>query len=178
MNEPTATELDNRALDSKTLDLKALLRDNLDFARNRALRTLDGLTEEQLRTAKLPSGWSPIAAIHHLAHDVERFWFVGAVAADPSITGGNFVDGWDVSTVTSAEVIAGYRAAIDESNRIIAATSLDAAPQWWPDFFGDFRMGTLAEIILHALNDTAAHAGQLDAVRELIDGTQFLKLTD
>jgi Protein of unknown function (DUF664) len=33
------------------------------------------------------------------------------------------------------------------------------------------------EVILHVTTETAVHAGHLDAVRELIDGRQWLVLT-
>jgi hypothetical protein len=33
------------------------------------------------------------------------------------------------------------------------------------------------EIVLHVIVDTATHAGQLDAVRELIDRKQWVVLT-
>jgi hypothetical protein len=40
-----------------------------------------------------------------------------------------------------------------------------------------FRLAaTLAGIMLHVITETAVHAGHLDAVRELIDGRQWIVL--
>lgn len=60
---------------------------------------------------------------------------------------------------------------------IIAATSMDAAPAWWPEgLFGEWRLETLREIVLHVVTETATHTGHLDAARELIDGRTWLIL--
>jgi hypothetical protein len=50
-------------------------------------------------------------------------------------------------------------------------------PKWWPDFFRDFPPRPLRRTILHVITETAAHAGHMDAARELIDGGQWLVLT-
>ena len=58
-------------------------------------------------------------------------------------------------------------------------TPLDAAPQWWPeDLFGAWRVQSLREVIVHVMTETTCHAGHLDIVRELIDGKEWLVLTD
>ena len=83
-----------------------------------------------------------------------------------------------MSEQTGAEVIELYRDEIKWANALIGGMSLDAAPAWWPDFFGEFRMNSLREVILLVLVETAVHAGHLDATRELIDDKQWLVLTD
>jgi Protein of unknown function (DUF664) len=50
-------------------------------------------------------------------------------------------------------------------------------PTWWPDFFANLPPRPLRRTILHAIAETATHAGHLDAARELIDGGQWLVLT-
>ena len=50
--------------------------------RHHVVATLDGLSDAQLRTVLPPVTWAPIAAVHHLALDVERWWFQGIVAND------------------------------------------------------------------------------------------------
>src|SRR2546430_477207 len=60
-------------------ELKLLLG-YLDAQRRHVLGILDGLDEEQLRKAPLPSGWTPRELVHHLALDDEAFWFRGTVA--------------------------------------------------------------------------------------------------
>jgi hypothetical protein len=87
---------------------------------------------------------------------------------------------WQVKgDVPAKTIFEMYRRAIERANAIISATSLDAAPAWWPrERFGDWRLHTVREIILHVLTETACHAGHLDAARELIDGKLWLVLTD
>ena len=56
----------------------------LDAQRDRAFEVVAGLDETQLRTAALPSGWTPVELIKHLGH-AERHWFQEVLlgAADP-----------------------------------------------------------------------------------------------
>jgi hypothetical protein len=79
--------------------------------------------------------------------------------------------------LTPADVLRLYRDEIARSNAIIDATDLDAPPAWWPeDLFGDYRLHSLREVIMHVITETATHAGHIDAARELIDGRQWLVL--
>lgn len=144
---------------------------------------VDGLDDEALRRPVLPSGWSCLGLINHLSLDVERFWFQAVVAGNRGVIDdllGSSENAWSVSTELSAhDVLEGYLRQIEQADLIIASTSVEAAPAWWPeDRFGSFRIDTVRGIILHVLSETAAHAGHLDAARELIDGKQHLVLTD
>jgi hypothetical protein len=159
---------------------KALLS-YLNAQRDHVLGILEGLDEDALRRPVLPSGWTCLGLVNHLALDVERFWFGAVVAGDQT-----FIDelaeidnAWQVaSDVPAAAVFDLYRQEIDRANTIIGATSLDTAPAWWPgDLFGDWRLASLREIVLHVMTETACHAGHLDAVRELIDRRLWLVLT-
>jgi hypothetical protein len=87
---------------------------------------------------------------------------------------------WQVpADLTAAAVLDAYRREIELADAIIAATSLDSPPAWWPvDQFGSWRLDDLREILLHAIAETACHAGHLDAARELIDGRQWIVLTE
>jgi Protein of unknown function (DUF664) len=162
-------------------DSSALL-ECLAVQREHVFGILDGLDETELRRPVLPSGWSSLGLVQHLALDVERFWF-GAVVAGERVA----IDGlakadqaWRVGPkVPSAEVFELYRHEIDAANRIVSVSSLDAEPAWWPgDEFGDRRANTLETIMLHVIAETACHAGHLDAVRELIDGRKWIVLTE
>jgi len=150
----------------------ALLLDYLGAQRAHVLGILDGLDDEALRRPVLPSGWSCLGLVQHLALDVEQFWFRRVVAGETLSDGPR--DAWQVpATVSSADVLATYRRQCELADAVIRTTSLDAPPMWWPDFFGDYRMHDLREVVLHVLVETAAHAGHLDAARELIDGRQW-----
>ena len=59
------------------------------------LGVLEGLPEDALRRPVLPSGWTPLGMVQHLALEVERFWFRGAVAGEPiTLTSGD--EAWRV----------------------------------------------------------------------------------
>lgn len=152
----------------------------LDSQRQHVLGIVEGLDESAMARAVLPSGWTITGMLHHLALDDERFWFGGTVAGERDIVdwvaaGG---DGWALPDgLTGAEAITLYEDAIERSNAIIASVEPDAAPAWWPeDLFGDYRLHTVHDVVLHVLTETATHAGHLDAARELIDGRQWFVL--
>jgi hypothetical protein len=155
----------------------------LNAQREHVLGILEGLDEEALRRPVLPSGWSCLGLVRHLALDDERFWFRGIVAGEQVVIDQVAEapdDAWQVGADVPAEVVLDlYREQIGLSNAIIAATPLDAAPAWWPgDLFGDWRLDNVREVILHVLTETAVHAGHLDAARELLDGRTWLVLTE
>lgn len=161
----------------------ALLTSSLAGQRKHVLGILDGLDDEALRRPVLPSGWSCLGLVQHLTLDVEKFWFAGVVAGDETVVAdlqGNSENAWDIGPdVSATSVVASYRQEIERADAIIATTPLDAAPHWWPrDLFGDWRMDSLREVILHVITETAVHAGHLDAARELVDGRLWLVLTD
>ena len=80
--------------------------------------------------------------------------------------------------VPAAAVLDLYRREVELADKIITATSLEAPPAWWPSFFSpSFRLDNLRQVLLHVIVETAAHAGHLDAARELIDGQTWLILT-
>lgn len=151
------------------------LHDQLRGLRAHVLACLDGLDDEQLRRAMLPSGWTPLGLVRHLTVDDERFWFTTVIAGagDPEP-----VDAWQVAPDESAAaVIAAYRSECERSDAVITSCALDAPLGWWPDgLFGDYRPTDLFAVLNHMITETAVHAGHLDAVRELIDGRQSLVL--
>jgi Protein of unknown function (DUF664) len=108
----------------------------------------------------------------------KEFWFRRVVAGEPIEDDNDEAGAWQVSPEVPAEtVFSDYRRQIERADAIIAARPLDAAPAWWPDFFGDFRLDDLHAVTVHAITETATHAGHLDAVREPIDGRTWLSLT-
>ena len=141
---------------------------------------LEGLTEEQLRRPVLPSGWSCLGLVRHLTLSDERYWFEVVVAGEPldfwpEGDGGD----WVVDPDESAEgVLAAYRSAIERSDEIVAARNLDDPPaqpeDWWTE--AGLEFSSLRSVMLHVVVETATHAGHLDAVREMLDGRQYIVL--
>jgi Protein of unknown function (DUF664) len=152
----------------------------LDAQRRHVLGILEGLDEEGLRRAVLPSGWSCAGLVRHLALDVERFWFRAVIAGQREAIESLVDDGWQVPAGESgAAMIELYRREIALADEVIGSTPLAATPAWWPaDQFGDWRLADLRETLAHVLAETACHAGHLDAARELIDGKRWLVLTE
>ncbi len=159
----------------------ATLLSYLNAQRNHVLGILEGLDDEAFRKPVLPSGWSCLGLIQHLTLDVERFWFGGIVAGEQDVLEdlNDIPNAWIVDPgVSSARILDAYRQEICRADAIIANIPLDTAPALWPpDLFGDWRLHTLRQVILHVMTETACHAGHLDVVRELIDGRQRLVLT-
>jgi hypothetical protein len=156
----------------------SVLLTSLDAQRRHVVGIIDELEEVELRRSLVPSGWTPLGLVQHLTLDVERFWFLAVVAGDrrtiDELDGGG--DSWRVSAgVSSAAVFERYLAAAAAANQIIGSVPLDAEPLWWPtEHFGDWRLESLREIVLHVIVETACHAGHLDVMRELLDGKQWI----
>ena len=157
---------------------KSALLAALQSQRQHVIGIVDGLSERDLTQPVLPSGWTCLGLIRHLALDVERFWFRAVIAGEQVelVTGDA---AWQVPDgVGSTEILALYQHETARADAVIAATTLDTPPAWWPPDLFDRPLADLAEAMLHVLAETATHAGHLDAARELIDGRTWLVLTD
>jgi Protein of unknown function (DUF664) len=151
----------------------------LEVHREHVLGILEGLDEEALRRPVLPSGWSCLGMVRHLTVSDEQFWFRGVVAGDPSMlttASEDYAAVWRPDPAQPAKaVFAAYRREAERSNAIITGAALDAEPGYWPEgVFGSWRLPNVRAVVLHVITETATHAGHLDAVRELIDGRQWL----
>ena len=156
---------------------KASLVAALDTQREHVLGILDGLDDDALHRSALPSGWTCAGMIGHLTLDVERFWFGAVIAGDPAARGDATFSAWTHGEQLTADALRElYRDAIARADEVIATTSLDAQPVWWPDTMSTWRLHDLREVLLHVTTETACHAGHLDATRELIDGQCWLVL--
>lgn len=153
------------------------LLSTLTRQRNHVLGILEGLSDEDLRRPMLPTGWTCLGMVQHLAVDVERFWFRSIVAGEPVELAGD-AQAWEVSADTPAEAILNlYREEIKLADAVISGTPLDTPPATWPEEWATWRLADLREIMLHVITETACHAGHLDAARELIDGRTWMVLT-
>ncbi|TDT37647.1 uncharacterized protein DUF664 [Streptomyces sp. BK208] len=161
-------------------EIRALLT-SLDGQRRHVLGILDGLGPDDLRRPVLPSGWTCLGLVQHLALDVERFWFRAVLTGDEAVrrdlagTG----DAWQVDPgLPVADVLERYRAETRLADEAVRARTADTPLAWWPhDLFGAPHLHTLRDVLLHVITETACHAGHLDAARELVDGRRWLVLT-
>jgi hypothetical protein len=147
----------------------------LDYYRSVIVRKLEGLTETQLRTSCMPSGWTPIQLTKHLVY-MERRWlqwgFRGESIADPH-GDADEAGRWDVAVnETVNELIAGLWVCGQRTHAIVENADLgDIAAIGGRFTTTDERPPpTLAWILTYVLQEYARHAGHLDAARELADG--------
>jgi hypothetical protein len=150
----------------------------LDQQRNAVVAIIEGLGEAQLHTPVLPSGWTPIGLIRHLA-GAEAMWFQWVVlGTQPQVTWDDGIDDqpYDpeapfTTAHSSIAVIEQYRRQCEMSNEILQSRDLHTALLGehgldWPDE----PITDLRWVALHMIEETARHAGHLDAARELLDG--------
>jgi uncharacterized damage-inducible protein DinB len=154
-------------------DPAELLAGYLDYYRSALLRKLDGLTDQELRTSLVPSGWTPLELLKHLAY-VERRWlqwgFLGRDVEDPWGDLGP-QDRWQLADgETAADVIEFFLAQCETSRQIAAAASLPDIAAGGGRFDAQDPPPSLSWILFHLLQEYARHVGQLDVVRELADG--------
>jgi uncharacterized damage-inducible protein DinB len=137
----------------------------LDFQRRCVLKKTEGLTEDQLRRPMVASGTSLLGLVQHLT-EAERLWF------DHHLGGADWSEEDELdmavpANLTAGEVIEGYRAAIEASDRAIAAAGDPEALMAIPI---DGMRKSLRWILAHMTTETARHAGHADIIRERIDG--------
>ncbi|MEU8238317.1 DinB family protein [Actinoplanes missouriensis] len=149
---------------------KTALCEFLGYQRASVRAILADLDQESLCTPVLPSGWTPLGLVEHLGH-AERHWFqeVFRGSADPLPWP---ADHTPLRTPRSPSQVFGfYHDQCQVSDAIIAGAALTAAPVGrHPEELLASQTTDLRRIILHVIEETARHAGHLDAVRELLDG--------
>ncbi|PKV93841.1 uncharacterized protein DUF664 [Amycolatopsis echigonensis] len=155
-------------------DPRELLLAYLDYYRATLLRKLDGLSDDELRTSRLPSGWTPLELLKHLAF-VERRWLRWGFAGenvDPVWGESDPETGkWSVGADESAESIrALFLEECAASRAIVSGARLEDIARGRDRFDSPARPPALSWILFHLLQEYARHVGQLDVVRELLDG--------
>jgi uncharacterized damage-inducible protein DinB len=146
----------------------------LDFYRETVLRKVSGLSDQDLRRVIVPSGWSPLGMVKHLAY-VERNWFTSRMAGEKDLPVPWTEEDPDADFrvepgESTEEVLRFYRDQCARSRSIAAGASLDDLAVEWPADRPPEKRPTLRWIYVHMIEETARHAGHLDVVRELIDG--------
>lgn len=139
-----------------------VLRGFLDYLRTSIAAKVEGAPEPMARTSAVPSGTTLLGLLNHLTF-VERWIFLGEDVTDWQAT--FTVDASD----SIADVVAGYRNAVELANEVLDSCTDLAAPLPRP------RPGRPAASIrwalAHMIEETGRHAGHADILRELIDGT-------
>jgi hypothetical protein len=143
----------------------------LDYFRAAVADKLDGLDEQELRSSRLPSGWTPLELLKHLIA-MERRWMVwgfeGEHVDDPWFDRRD--DRWYVAPEeTLGDLVEALHAGGRRTREIVEELSLDDVGMPGERWNGA-DPPRLERVLFHVLQEYARHAGHLDIVRELIDG--------
>lgn len=156
------------------------LRSYLTRSRESLVWKLDGLGERAVRLPRTPTGTSLLGTILHCAN-VELGYFGPTFGRSwpepehPCFLADDVYDAdpqadWTVpGEVTTAELLDFYRRVWSFCDDAFDELPLEAVGQvpWWPE---ERARVTLHRVAVHVLWDLARHAGQLDILRERIDG--------
>jgi uncharacterized damage-inducible protein DinB len=144
-----------------TGDEKELLLGFLGHLRASILRKLEDLSEEQSRWRPDGKLMSIIGVVNHLTN-VEQRWIDGRMTG--AVTTRREEEFHPGAELTVTDAAARYR---DRGDRTAAAVR--GMPLTTPAQDGTGR--DLRWVLLHMIDETARHAGHVDATRELLDGT-------
>jgi uncharacterized damage-inducible protein DinB len=153
-------------------DTRALLVGYLDWYRDALLRKLSGLSEAALRTHVEGVGWTPLGLVQHLT-GVERRWLQWGFRAEPVVgfPPGGDAEEWSVEHRSTTEVLDAWQAQAAISRHVVATADLDERAEPGGRFADTAHAPPLIRILFHLLQEYARHVGQLDIVRQLLDGT-------
>jgi uncharacterized damage-inducible protein DinB len=143
----------------------------LSYFRSCLVTKVTNLPAAELRSSRLPSGWTPLELLKHLQH-VEMRWlewgFEGRQVADPWADNKN--GRWHVADDETLDgLVAALAAQADRSRAIIEAHDLADIGQPGDRWDGE-DPASLERILFHLLQEYARHVGHLDIVAELGGG--------
>ncbi len=141
----------------------------LDYFRSEVVRRVQALPEHEVRSSRLPSGWTPLELLHHLTY-VELRWiewgFEGRPVDDPWGDG----DPWQVPAGTGrGDLVRALEKRAERTAAVIRSRDLDEPGAPGPRWDGA-APATLERVLFHLLQEYARHAGHLDVVAELAGG--------
>lgn len=142
----------------------------LDFLRGTVVMKAEGLTDEQARRQLVPSRLTTVAGlVAHLTF-VEQYWFGVVFDGRPDEWSDRFKDDPDAEFTAGMatplpELVESYELACARSRAVAEKLDLGAAVP---------RGGepvNLRWVLIHMIEETGRHAGHLDLLRELLDGS-------
>ncbi|GAA1113849.1 DinB family protein [Kribbella jejuensis] len=147
---------------------------NLERFRSIVEDKLTGLNDADLRSSRLPSGWTPLELLKHLVF-MERRWirwgFLAEQVEHPWGDSADDPDGrWTLAPDDTLEGLLGQLRAGGEFTRKVVSGRDPAESASAGGRFGTDDRPTLNWILFHVLQEYARHAGHLDIARELADG--------
>jgi hypothetical protein len=159
-------------------DLRRELLECLQYQRSSVRSIVEGLPEEAWHRPVVPSGWTVAGIVEHLG-SAERHWFqevvAGVYAELPWDEGRPAYDPEMTLTCDrpSEDVLGYYQEQCDRADEIVAEVSLSDAPR---GRHAGEEVPSVSVVILHMIEETAAHSGHLEIAREFLDGAIGLGL--
>ena len=151
-----------------TGDEKTSMLAALDRHRDAAVWKLGGLDDEQLRRPMVPSGTALLSLIKHMAY-VEYGWFCDTFGREsetlPFDDDDPDADFRIEPGESTADILALYARARTAADRAVNEVGLDEVGTAWTGEKVSMRW-----VLIHMLEEVARHVGQMDIIRELIDG--------
>ena len=151
---------------------KATLHRYLRTTRETLLWKLEGLSEYDVRRPLTSTGTNLLGVVKHLA-EIEGGYFgvtFGRPCSDIPTLDRSVpnVDMYATADESRDEVIGWFLAAAEHADETIATLELDAPGRvpWW----GDAGEVTLHHVLVHVVTEEQRHLGQVDVLRERIDG--------
>ncbi|HEX3707062.1 MAG TPA: DUF664 domain-containing protein [Mycobacteriales bacterium] len=162
---------------------RAALLAALEYQRTAVRSIVNGLSEDHWHTSVVPSGWTVAGLVAHLG-GAERHWTCDVILAEdpghpfdaevddePYDPYAPFVIDWP-----SSKVLAYYQDQARQTDEMLKVTALDSPPRGRHGVEDEGQPQNVREIILHLIEETAAHSGHLEIARELLDGQTRLGL--
>lgn len=161
-------------------DERKALRHYLQYQRDSVFSVVDGLDEKAWHTSVVPSGWTVAGFVEHLG-SMERHWFQHVLAGSENpLPWGEGRPPYDPAAAftcdrPSADILAYYRDQCRRSDEVLARMALSAPPRGRHGDPGN-EPPSVRWVVLHVIEETAAHSGHLEIARELLDGHTDLGL--
>lgn len=156
------------------------LRAYLNEARSTVLWKCEALSEELARRPMTPTGTHMLGIVHHLAV-TEYGYFgecLGLLPNDDHVlellqSEDSQIDFLPPADYSVQDVLELYRKSVAFAEAALDNLELasPAVIPWW----SIHRHSTVEHLIVHMIAETSRHAGQLDIVRELLDGQVGLR---
>lgn len=151
-------------------DERDTLHGFVDFLRGTIELKCEGLSEEQAKKSVLPSPLMTAAGVVKHLRWVEHYWFEVVLAGRPSKAPYTREDpdaDWRIEEgETITQLLADYAAQCTVSREILSGLDLGHEVP-----FRDGKTVSARWVLAHMVEETGRHAGHIDIVRELLDGT-------
>ena len=167
-----------------TDDHKAILKRYLGRSRDAVLWKVEGLSEHHVRRPLTPTGTNLLGVVKHLAGVEAGYlgdcfgrpvpdmppWYAELMADTLEDNG----DMWATADESRDEILDLYRRVGAHTDALLDDLDLDhvGAVPWWGE---DGTAVTVQWLLVHMIAETNRHAGQMDIVRELIDGAAGMR---